>query len=50
MTSYDFGFREVIPDQTLPEKWKEVTINTGDMILQLNCCSLQRILVPELTT
>jgi hypothetical protein len=29
MTSYDFGFREVIPDQTLPEKWKEVTINTG---------------------
>lgn len=31
MTSYDFGFREVIPDQTLPEKWKEVTINTGNL-------------------
>ncbi|CAB3374149.1 Hypothetical predicted protein [Cloeon dipterum] len=42
MASYDFGFREVIPDQTLPEKWKEVTINTGG-----TQSTLQDIKVPE---
>jgi hypothetical protein len=29
MATYEFGFREIIPDQTLPEKWKEITLNTG---------------------
>ena len=29
MGDYPLGFREVIPDQTLPEKWKEFTLNTG---------------------
>lgn len=27
---YPLGYREVIPDQTLPEKWKEVVFNTGE--------------------
>lgn len=26
---YPLGYREVIPDQTLPEKWKEIILNTG---------------------
>ncbi|GJQ71484.1 hypothetical protein Trydic_g11201 [Trypoxylus dichotomus] len=29
MTEYSFSYREVIPDQTLIEKWKEITLNTG---------------------
>ncbi|KAI4461367.1 nuclear pore complex protein [Holotrichia oblita] len=29
MAEYNFGYREVIPDQTLIEKWKEITLNTG---------------------
>lgn len=29
MGDFPLGFREVIPDQTLPEKWKELTLNTG---------------------
>lgn len=23
-------YREVVPDQTLPEKWKDFTLNTGN--------------------
>lgn len=26
---FPLGYREVIPDQTVPEKWKEITLNTG---------------------
>ena len=26
---FPLGYREVVPDQTLPEKWKEITLNTG---------------------
>nr|CAD7452802.1 unnamed protein product [Timema tahoe] len=29
MGEFSLGFREVIPDQTLPEKWKEIHLNTG---------------------
>lgn len=25
------GFREVIPDQTIPEKWQEIKLNTGKL-------------------
>lgn len=30
---FTLSYREVIPDQTLPEKWKEFTLNTGTEIL-----------------
>lgn len=36
------GYREVIPDQTLPEKWKEIVLNTGG-----SQSTLQDIKVPE---
>lgn len=26
---YNLSYREVIPDQTLPEYWKEISLNTG---------------------
>ena len=26
---YPLGYREVIPDQTLPDKWHEIILNTG---------------------
>ncbi|KAF4524937.1 hypothetical protein B566_EDAN013900, partial [Ephemera danica] len=42
MFSYEYGFREIIPDQTLPEKWKEITLNTGGTQV-----TLQDIKVPE---
>ncbi|XP_063240290.1 nuclear pore complex protein Nup160 homolog [Bacillus rossius redtenbacheri] len=29
MKNFSLGYREVIPDQTLPEKWKEFTLNMG---------------------
>lgn len=29
MAEFSLGYREVIPDQTQPEKWKEITLNTG---------------------
>lgn len=29
MNDFYLSYREVIPDQTLPEKWKEFTLNTG---------------------
>ena len=31
MGDFPLGFREVIPDQTVPEKWKELTLNTGQV-------------------
>lgn len=37
---YSLGYREVIPDQTLQDKWKEITLTTGGS-------SLQEIKVPE---
>ena len=30
---YSLGYREVVPDQTLPEIWKEIILNTGELIL-----------------
>ncbi|PSN51838.1 Nuclear pore complex protein 160 [Blattella germanica] len=42
MSDFPLGFREVIPDQTLPEKWKEFTLNTGG-----TQSTLQDIQVPE---
>ena len=29
MADFPVGFREVVPDQTVPEKCKEYTVNTG---------------------
>lgn len=29
MKDFKFGYREVIPDQTVAEKWKEIILNTG---------------------
>ncbi|XP_012270896.1 nuclear pore complex protein Nup160 homolog [Orussus abietinus] len=42
MLEFQLGYREVIPDQTLPEKWKEITLNTGG-----SQSTLQDIKVPE---
>ncbi|KAG7213986.1 hypothetical protein KM043_001360 [Ampulex compressa] len=39
---FSLGYREVVPDQTLPEKWKEITLNTGG-----SQSTLQDIKVPE---
>lgn len=33
MVEFPLGYREVVPDQTLPEKWKEITLNTGEHVL-----------------
>lgn len=30
MVEYSLGYREVVPDQTLPTKWKEIILNTGE--------------------
>lgn len=30
MEEFPLGYREVVPDQTVPEKWNEVTLNTGE--------------------
>ncbi|XP_043288252.1 nuclear pore complex protein Nup160 homolog isoform X2 [Venturia canescens] len=42
MLEFSLGYREVVPDQTLPEKWKEITLNTGG-----SQSTLQDIKVPE---
>lgn len=39
---FPLGYREVIPDQTVPEKWKEIILNTGG-----SQSTLQDIKVPE---
>ncbi|XP_011502430.1 PREDICTED: nuclear pore complex protein Nup160 homolog [Ceratosolen solmsi marchali] len=39
---YMLGYREIIPDQTWPEKWKEIILNTGG-----SQSTLQDIKVPE---
>lgn len=34
------GYREVIPDQTIPEKWQEIKLNTGNInvfVLRIYC-------------
>lgn len=36
MIEFSLGYREVVPDQTLPEKWKEITLNTGERVLTYN--------------
>jgi len=33
MIEFPLGYREVVPDQTLPEKWKEIILNTGKRTL-----------------
>ncbi|KAK0176406.1 hypothetical protein PV328_000545 [Microctonus aethiopoides] len=42
MIEFPLGYREVIPNQTQPEKWKEITLNTGG-----SQSTLQDIKVPE---
>ncbi|EGI69420.1 Nuclear pore complex protein Nup160-like protein [Acromyrmex echinatior] len=42
MVEFPLGYREVVPDQALPEKWKEITLNTGG-----SQSTLQDIKVPE---
>ncbi|XP_015601122.1 nuclear pore complex protein Nup160 homolog [Cephus cinctus] len=42
MPEFPLGYREVVPDQTLPEKWNEITLNTGG-----SQSTLQDIKVPE---
>ncbi|KAF7387510.1 hypothetical protein HZH68_013187 [Vespula germanica] len=42
MVEYSLGYREVVPDQTLPTKWKEIILNTGG-----SQSTLQDIKVPE---
>lgn len=34
MENFSLSYREVIPDQTVTETWKEVTLNTG---ISFNC-------------
>ncbi|CAK9826764.1 Nuclear pore complex protein Nup160 homolog [Anthophora retusa] len=42
MEEFPLGYREVVPDQTVPEKWNEITLNTGG-----SQSTLQDIKVPE---
>ncbi|OAD58553.1 hypothetical protein WN48_10964 [Eufriesea mexicana] len=42
MEEFPLGYREVVPDQTVPEKWNEVKLNTGG-----SQSTLQDIKVPE---
>ncbi|KAF3422683.1 hypothetical protein E2986_06785 [Frieseomelitta varia] len=42
MEEFPLGYREVVPDQTVPEKWHEITLNTGG-----SQSTLQDIKVPE---
>ncbi|XP_008559870.1 nuclear pore complex protein Nup160 homolog [Microplitis demolitor] len=42
MIEFPLGYREVVPDQTQPEKWKEIILNTG-----VSQSTLQDIKVPE---
>jgi hypothetical protein len=30
---YPLGYREIIPDQSLPEKWKDIILNTGEIYI-----------------
>lgn len=34
MSGFSLGYREVIPDQTVQESWKEISLNTG---MCVNC-------------
>lgn len=42
MEEFLLGYREVVPDQTVPEKWNEIKLNTGG-----SQSTLQDIKVPE---
>jgi len=42
MVEFPLGYREVVPDQTLPEKWKEITLNTGKRVLTSDRSSTAR--------
>ena len=42
MEEFPLGYREVVPDQTVPEEWNEITLNTGG-----SQSTLQDIKVPE---
>ncbi|CAL7942667.1 unnamed protein product [Xylocopa violacea] len=42
MEEFPLGYREVVPDQTVPDKWNEITLNTGG-----SQSTLQDIKVPE---
>ncbi|XP_076237550.1 nuclear pore complex protein Nup160 [Calliopsis andreniformis] len=42
MEEFLLGYREVVPDQTVPEEWNEITLNTGG-----SQSTLQDIKVPE---
>jgi len=42
MVEFPLGYREVVPDQTLPEKWKEITLNTGKRVLTSDRSSAAR--------
>ncbi|XP_076303351.1 nuclear pore complex protein Nup160 [Lasioglossum baleicum] len=42
MEEFPLGYREVVPDQTVPEKWNEITKDTGG-----SQSTLQDIKVPE---
>ncbi|CAD6237041.1 GSCOCG00002109001-RA-CDS [Cotesia congregata] len=42
MIEFPLGYREVVPDQTQPENWKEIILNTGG-----SQSTLQDIKVPE---
>ncbi|XP_053989255.1 nuclear pore complex protein Nup160 homolog [Hylaeus volcanicus] len=44
MEEFPLGYREIVPDQTLPEKWNEITLNTGG-----SQSTLEDIKVPERT-
>lgn len=42
MIEFPLGYREVVPDQTLPEKWKEITLNTGESSYALTSAAIAR--------
>ncbi|KAF7993721.1 hypothetical protein HCN44_010316 [Aphidius gifuensis] len=36
MLEFNLGYREIIPDQTQPEKWKEITLNTVKVLCRIS--------------
>lgn len=43
-------YREVIPDQTLPEKWKDFTLNTGTYLSEIEVLLVFTCLLKPLCT
>lgn len=35
MEDFLLGYREVIPDQTNPQGWKDITLNTGKKTIRI---------------